>query len=92
MSLINNDRRIAALEVQMTEAVAREDYEMAARYRDEILTLRGLKLDTPASPTVGQPPPGAMGLGTNVPVVEPPKGWTRPRKPDLKTNVSRRKR
>jgi hypothetical protein len=92
MSLINNDRKIAALEVQMTEAVAREDYEMAARYRDEILTLRGLKLDTPASPTVGQPPPGAMGLGTNVPVVEPPKGWTRPRKPDLKTNVSRRKR
>ena len=23
-----------------------------------------------------QPPPGSMGLGTNVPVVEPPKGWT----------------
>ena len=92
MSLINNDRKIAALEVQMAEAVAREDYEAAARYRDEIMTLRGQKLETPEAPQVGQPPPGAMGLGTNVPVVEPPKGWTRPKKPDLKTNVSLRKR
>ena len=39
-----------------------------------------------------QPPPGSMGLGTNVPVVEPPKGWQRPKKPDLKTNVKSRKR
>ena len=90
MSLINNDRKIAALEKQMAEAVAREDYETAARCRDAILELRG------ESPTADlearQPPPGAMGLGTNVPVVEPPKGWKRPRKPDLMTNVKGRKR
>jgi len=92
MSLINNDRKILALETQMADAVAREDYEAAARYRDEILALRGQALDAPAAPKVGQPPPGAMGLGTNVPVVAPPKGWTRPRKPDLKTNVSPRRR
>lgn len=92
MSLINNDRKIAVLEAQMADAVAREDYEAAARYRDEVLALRGQHRDTPATPTVGQPPPGAMGLGTNVPVVDPPKGWKRPSKPDLKTNVSRRKR
>lgn len=92
MSLINNDRKIAALEAQMAEAVAREDYEAAARFRDAILALRGEALDTPEAPQVGQPPPGAMGLGTNVPVVEPPKGWTRPKKPDLKTNVSKRRR
>jgi hypothetical protein len=33
-----------------------------------------------------------MGLGTNVPVVEPPKNWKRPKKPDLMTNVKGRKR
>lgn len=86
MSLINNDRKIAALEKQMADAVAREDYEAAARYRDAILELRGEGLEAK------QPPPGSMGLGTNVPVVEPPKGWRRPKKPDLMTNVKGRKR
>ena len=85
MSLINNDRKIAALEKQMAEAVAREDFEAAARFRDRISELRG-------AITASKPPPGAMGLGTNVPVVEPPKGWRRPRKPDLMTNVKSRKR
>lgn len=85
MSLINNDRKIAVLEKQMAEAVAREDYEAAAKLRDAIQELRG-------AITASQPPPGSMGLGTNVPVVEPPKGWRRPRKPDLMTNVKSRKR
>ena len=85
MSLANNDRKIATLEKQMAEAVAREDYEAAARARDAIGELRG-------AIRASQPPPGAMGLGTNVPVVEPPKGWTRPKKPDLMTNVKGRKR
>jgi hypothetical protein len=85
MSLINNDRKIAALEKEMADAVAREDYEEAARLRDAIAELRGVV-------KASQPPPGSMGLGTNVPVVEPPKGWTRPKKPDLMTNVKGRKR
>ena len=85
MSLINNDRKIAALEKQMAEAVAREDYEEAAGLRDAIGELRGVV-------KASQPPPGSMGLGTNVPVVEPPKGWTRPKKPDLMTNVKGRNR
>lgn len=85
MSLINNDRKIAALEKQMADAVAREDYEAAAMLRDAIQELRG-------AVTASQPPPGSMGLGTNVPVVEPPKGWRRPRKPDLMANVKSRKR
>lgn len=85
MSLINNDRKIAALEKEMAEAVAREDYEAAGRARDAIQELRG-------AVKASQPPPGSMGLGTNVPVVEPPKGWTRPKKPDLMTNVKGRKR
>jgi len=85
MSLMNNDRKIAALEKQMADAVAREDYEAAARCRDAIRELSG-------AIEAAQPPPGSMGLGTNVPVVEPPKGWTRPKKPDLMTNVKARKR
>ncbi len=85
MSLINNDRKIAALEKQMADAVEREDYEAAAKFRDAIQELRGAL-------EASKPPPGSMGLGTNVPVVEPPKGWTRPRKPDLMTNVKSRKR
>ena len=75
MSLINNDRKIAALEKQMADAVAREDYEAAARLRDAIQDLRG-------AVQASQPPPGSMGLGTNVPVVEPPKGWTRAAPPN----------
>ena len=85
MSLINNDRKIAALEKQMVEAVEREDFEAAAKARDAIQELRGVV-------KASQPPPGSMGLGTNVPVVEPPKGWTRPKKPNLLTNVKGRKR
>lgn len=85
MSLINNDRKIAALEKQMADAVAAEDYEAAAKCRDAIKQLRGMV-------QASQPPPGSMGLGTNVPVVEPPRGWTRPKKPDLMTNVKGRKR
>jgi hypothetical protein len=31
-----------------------------------------------------------MGLGTHVPVAEPPKGWKPPKKPDpMTTNVKR---
>jgi hypothetical protein len=85
MSMINNDRKIAALEKQMADAVAREDYEAAAKARDAIQELRGVV-------KASQPPPGSMGLGTNVPVVEPPRGWARPKKPDLMTNVKGRKR
>lgn len=86
MSLMNNDRRIAALQQEMAQAAAREDYEAAARLRDEIALLRG---EDGNAPRVGQPPPGQMGLGTNVPVVAPPKGWRKPKKPDLMTRGKR---
>jgi len=85
MSLAAIERKIIALEGEMLAAVTREDFETAARLRDEIAALRG-------SGEVRKPPPGEMGLGTQVPVVEPPKGWKRPKKPDLMTNVKSRKR
>jgi hypothetical protein len=85
MSLAAIDRKIIALEGEMLAAVTREDFETAARLRDEIEALKG-------GSAVRKPPPGEMGLGTGIPVVEPPKGWKRPKKPDLMTNVKPRKR
>ena len=85
MSLAAIQRRVLELEAQMRLAVEREDFETAARLRDEIATIKG-------GGEVRKPPPGEMGLGTQVPVVEPPKGWKRPKKPDLMTNVKGKKR
>ena len=85
MSLAAFQRKIVQLEADMAAAVEREDYEAAARLRDEIVSLKG-------GGAVRKPPPGEMGLGTNVPVVAPPKDWKRPKKPDLMTNVKGRKR
>ncbi len=73
-------RRIAALTREMAEAAAAEEFERAARLRNEIAAL--------TAPAVRQPPPGQMGLGTNIPVAAPPKGWRRPKKPDpMTTNI-----
>jgi len=77
MSLTAIERQIEALTRQMGEAAAAEDFELAARLRNQIEQLR--------APLVRQPPPGQMGLGTNIPVAAPPKGWKRPKKPDPMT-------
>jgi hypothetical protein len=77
MSSQSIERRIAELTARMQAAAAAEDFEQAARLRNEIEELR--------APTVRQPPPGQMGLGTNIPVAAPPAGWKRPKKPDPMT-------
>ncbi len=82
MSSRSNHARLVALEKQMEEAAADFDFEKAAALRDEIARLKG-----EAEDLVGQPPPGQMGLGSNAPVRQPPKGWVKPKKPDF----SRRK-
>lgn len=75
----------------MAAAAQAMDFETAARLRNAILHLKGERpdlADTDANEltvTVSQPPPGAMGLGTNVPVRQPPRGWTKPKKPDPMT-------
>lgn len=80
MSSQSIQRRIEELTTRMQEAAAAEDFELAARLRNEIEELRG--------PSVRKPPPGQMGLGTNIPVATPPAGWRRPKKPDpMTTNV-----
>ena len=82
MSSQSIERRIAELTRRMQEAAAAEQFELAARLRNEIEAMRG--------PVVRKPPPGQMGLGTHVPVAAPPKGWKRPNKPDpMTTNVRR---
>ena len=83
MSSQSVQRKIAALTAQMLKAAAAEDFETAARLRNEIEQLKG--------PIVRKPPPGQMGLGTNIPVAAPPQGWRRPRKPDpMTTNIKPR--
>ena len=78
MSSRTNHARLVALEKQMEAAAAAFDFEKAAALRDEMARLRGETDDG-----VGQPPPGQMGLGSNAPVREPPKGWVKPKKPDF---------
>lgn len=86
MSLSAIERKIAELTAAMQAAVEREAYEEAARLRDSIAELRGEAAGA-GTPAVRKPPPGQMGLGTNVPVVAPPKDWTPPKKPDLLTST-----
>lgn len=82
MSSRSNHARLVALEKQMDEAAAAFDFEKAAALRDEIARLRG-----EADDIVGQAPPGQIGLGSNAPVRAPPKGWVKPKKPDLMTST-----
>jgi hypothetical protein len=85
MSSQSIERKIAELTAQMLKAAGSEEFERAARLKAEIDELRG--------PTVRQPPPGSMGLGTNIPVAAPPTDWKRPKKPDPMTrNVKPRGR
>ena len=83
MSSQSIHRRIEALTAEMKAAAAADDFERAARLRNEIEDLNG--------PSVRKPPPGQMGLGTSVPVAAPPAGWRRPKKPDpMTTNIKPR--
>jgi len=76
MSSRSNHARLVALEKQMNEAAAAFDFERAAALRDEMARLRG-----EGEAIVGQAPPGQIGLGSNAPLRQPPKGWVKPKKP-----------
>ena len=82
MSSRSIHEKLVALTEQMQAAAEAMDFEKAAALRNEIARLMGERED---GGIVGQPPPGAMGLGTQVPVREPPKGWVKSKKPDLLT-------
>ena len=82
MSSKSIQRKLEELTRQMAAAAAADDFERAAELRNEIEAIR--------AQSVRLPPPGSMGLGTNLPVAAPPKGWKPPKKPDpMTTNVKR---
>jgi hypothetical protein len=88
MSSRSINEKLVALGRQMEAAADAMDFEEATRLRNEIARIKGerpVQEGDPDTVTVGQPPPGAMGLGTQVPVRQPPKGWVKPKKPDLMT-------
>ena len=95
MSSRSIHERLVALEKQMQAAAEAMDFERATALRNEMARIKGeapVQAGDPDTVTVSQPPPGAMGLGTQVPVRQPPKGWVKPKKPDLMTkNVKGRK-
>lgn len=84
MSSQSIERKVHDLTRRMLEAAENEEFELAARLRNELEALTG--------PAVRKPEPGEMGLGTHVPVSEPPKGWKRPKKPDPLTRHVKRGR
>lgn len=84
MSSQSIERKIADLTRRMQEAAIAENFELAAQLRNEIEEVKGSG--------VRKPPPGEMGLGTHVPVSEPPKGWKRPKKPSPMTSHVKRGR
>ena len=91
MSFASIQRKIEALTAQMLKAAEAEDFETAARLRNEVQQLKGQ--DEAGSALVRQPPPGEMGLGTHIPKAAPPRHWRRPKPPDPMTkNVKRGKR
>ena len=88
MSSRSINEKLVMLTKQMDEAAAAVDFEKATDLRNEIARLKGegpVQEGDPDTVTVGQPPPGALGLGTQVPVRQPPKGWVKPKKPDFMT-------
>ena len=89
MSSRSINEKLVALTKQMAGAAEAMDFELAGKLRNEIARLKGetavVDADDSMHVTVGQPPPGAMGLGTQVPVRQPPKGWVKPKKPDFMT-------
>lgn len=86
MSMAAIERKITALTAEMHKAAAAEDFETAARLRNEIAELKG---EAGGAPLVRQPPPGEMGLGTHIPVTDRPKGWRPPKKPDPMTRSTK---
>jgi hypothetical protein len=75
----NRDR----LEAEMKAAAAAGDYERAAQLRD---ALRAIDAD---EGEIHAPVPGRMGIGTQHPKPERPKGWKPPKRPDPMTKGRR---
>ncbi len=80
--------QIAELCARMAQAVADEDFEVAARLRDRIAALGGPGPDS----LFQRQTPGRMGLGTDQQVYQPPAGWKPPKRPDPMTSSAKPRR
>ncbi|MGC1301539.1 MAG: UvrB/UvrC motif-containing protein [Caulobacteraceae bacterium] len=79
----------AELEAQMAAAVEAQDYERAARLRDE---LARLPKDLAPESKIRRQVPGKMGLGSDQQVYAPPKDWVAPTRPAPLTANQRSRR
>ena len=84
---------LETLRLRMEAAAEAEDFEEAARLRDQYSLLRGQpdaeipdEMDTSR---LHRQQPGRMGLGTSEQAVVPPPGWKRPKRPDPMTSSTR---
>lgn len=82
------------LRARMQQAAADNDFELAARLRDQLSLLRGASdidaaPDLTAATQLRRQQPGAMGIGTSDQKMTPPPGWKPPRKPDPMTTGHR---
>lgn len=86
---------IARLAAEMAAAAQAQDFERAAALRNEIAVRRqAAGSDTADADFAGlkRQQPGAMGIGSERPRRDAPKGWTRPKKPDPMTTGRSRRR
>jgi hypothetical protein len=79
---------IDILRALMTQAVADQDFEAAARLRDRITALGPPDADS----LFQRQTPGRMGLGTDQQVYRPPSDWRPPKKPDPMTSNTKPRR
>ncbi len=83
------------IEVAMTAAAARDDFEEATRLRNALFVLRaGGETESDDSADfagIRRQQPGAMGIGSQFPKPARPAGWTPPTKPDLMTRGNSRR-
>ena len=83
------EETLESLQHKMEEAARALDFEEAKRCRDRISLMRSgaSAVDAAQADFAGleRQQPGAMGLGTSQPRIQPPPGWKPPRKPDPMT-------
>ena len=81
------------LRLRMEAAADAEDFEEAARLRDQYSLLRGQPgVEVPAeldTSRLKRQQPGKMGLGTSEQAVVPPPEWKPPKRPDPMTRSTR---
>ena len=81
---------LADLRRRMQQAATDNNFELAARLRDQLSLMRGAAdvdaaPDLTAATQLRRQQPGAMGIGTSDQRMTPPPGWKPPKRPDPMT-------